>query len=246
MRHGLLLAGLLAAVGCTFSAGSYEWLDAASFERGKTIVPDGTRVPTHASCGEFAVLTDQQVSGPEPLTDWSPCWSPEGGDAAVEPRLPPDVAAEVALALEARAEERGDTARATPASPPSTAAATCDGLAPRDIERSPFSHRREIVEVVPYREGGEVRGARIVFKAVHGLSADWMRHAIACHQARYKSFARIDPLLPGDPTLVEGTTATVSEHGDVIDVLVTADSAHGGRVALARAEELAGPHTATR
>ena len=246
MRRGSFLAGLLTVVACRGAAGSYDRLSVEAFERGMTVVPEGERTPTSWGCGQYAVLNDQLTSGTERITVWSPCWDPDGGDLAVEPQGIPDVAAEAASDLEAHAERDPRAERGSSWQRSGSVAAACKGLAQRDIERSPFSRRRAIIEIVPHREGTEIRGARIVFKAVPGLSADWMRRAIACHQAQYANFARVDPLLPGDPSLVTGTTVTVSQHDAVIEVLVAADSAHGGRVALARAQELAGPRTATR
>ena len=55
---------------------------------------------------------------------------------------------------------------------------------------SPFAHRKAIAQVIPHREGGVVRGVRVVFKPVAGLTVDCMEQAIACHQARFAALGK--------------------------------------------------------
>jgi hypothetical protein len=122
----------------------------------------------------------------------------------------------------------------------------CRGLRARDLERSPFSHRREIAEVVPHRGAGVLRGVRIVWKPVLGLTASWMRQAIACHRARFERLGEPATYLPEDPTLIANATATVEQRGSHLEVLIETSDDVSSHVALGRARDLVGPRAATR
>jgi hypothetical protein len=104
----------------------------------------------------------------------------------------------------------------------------------------------EIAEVIPHRERGEVRGVRIVFKPVLGLSPAWMEQAIACHRARFERLGEPADYLADDPTLVPGAEATVSLHAGHLEVLVETRDDVAAHVALGRAQDLVRARTAVR
>jgi hypothetical protein len=120
----------------------------------------------------------------------------------------------------------------------------CRGIAKRDLERSPFSHRREIAEVIPHREGTTVRGVRLVFKPVPGLTATWMTQAIACQRARFERMGEPAGYLPEDPSLVAKATTKVELRDGHIEVSIESRDDVNATVALARAQDLLRPRTA--
>lgn len=190
------------------------------------LVPSGTY-----TCGD-PVLVDQVTSGGEELTTSVPCW-----DTDEETEHAAREAGDVEL-VRAQATYRGELAAAQ--------LVHCKGIPERELTHSPLAHRKSIEEVIPHRSGPEVAGARIVFKPVPGLTASWMKKAIACHQARHAALGRPASYLPEDPTLVEGADVRVTQNGNRIEVLVTTPEPAQARVALERANGLLRPKTATR
>lgn len=199
--------------------------------------PDSVRNdPERYHCGEggFHGLNDQLTSGGERLLLSVPCW-----DAAEE-------AAEHARYEAEREDEIARSERRTATSMAVAELAACRGIPARELEHSPFAHRRSIAMVIPHRETGTIRGVRIVFKPVPGLTAAWMRQAIACHRARFKRLGEPATYLPEDPTLVAGSTATVDVRNDHLEVLIETSDPTGARVALDRARDLVRSRTAAR
>ena len=60
----------------------------------------------------------------------------------------------------------------------------CKGLGEAAISHSPMFHREDITAVTAYRERGKLKGARVVFRKLPGLTARWLHGALFCHQAR--------------------------------------------------------------
>lgn len=196
------------------------------------------RDPTHPGgyqCGDVA-LSDQTTSGGERLVQAVPCWDTTERSVAQH-----------RWGAQAGQDERlADAERRAAASLLEAERSACRGLRARDLESSPFAHRREIAEVVPHREAGVLRGVRIVWKPVLGLTAGWMQQAIACHRARFERLGEPATYLPEDPTLVANATATVEQRGGHIEVLIETRDDTSSHVALGRAMDLVGPRTATR
>jgi hypothetical protein len=209
---------------------------AARAEAKRRTAPAAERDPTHPvgyQCGDVA-LSDQTTSGGERLVQAVPCWDTTEKSvaqyrwgAAHEDRL-------------------ADADRRAAASLLEAERTACRGLRERDLERSPFAHRREIADVVPHRRAGVLRGVRIVWKPVLGLTVGWMRQAIACHRARFERLGEPATYLPEDPTLVAHATTTVEQHGGHLEVLIETSDDISSHVMLGRARDLIGPRTATR
>lgn len=182
-------------------------------------------------CGD-TVMSDQITSGGERLVQATPCW---------------DTNAEFAAHHEAVAEREQRAAnqerRAATALIEAELAA-CRGISKRDLERSPFSDRKEIAEVIPHHEGTTVRGVRVVFKPVPGLTAPWMSQVIACHRARFERMGEPAGYLPEDPSLVAKATTKVELRGGHIEVSIESRDDVNATVALARAQDLLRPRTA--
>ncbi len=199
--------------------------------------PDTLSNPDNYRCGDVD-LDEQLTSGGRPLLKFGahsvPCWNP-AEEYAQRQRL-----------LAERLHQRAQHERQAAASLIEAEIEACRGLSPAEIEHSPFAHRQEIAEVIPHRERGEIRGVRVVFKPVVGLSPSWMEQAIACHRARFERLGEPPSYLADDPTLVSGALATVSLHRGHLEVLVETRNDVAAHVALARAQDLVRTRTAVR
>ncbi len=215
-------------------AAADEHSEKAEQHRQAAAVPDSrSGDPAGYSCGDTALM-DQATSGGERLVQSIPCW--DLTEESVEHhRYLADHEQQLA-----RAERRTATTMVE------TEIQACRGLSERELEHSPFAHRREIAAVIPHRETGTLRGVRVIFKPVPGLTAAWMRKAIACHRARFERLGEPAVFLPDDPTLVARSTTTVEQRGGHLEVLIASDDDVSARVALDRARELVGPRTAGR
>jgi hypothetical protein len=199
--------------------------------------PDTPINPDDYQCGDID-LSDELTSAGKPVLPFSahtmPCWNP-----VEEYRQRQQLAAD-------REHRRAQDERRAAASLIRAEMAACRGISPAEIEHSPFAHRKEIAEVIPHREGGEIRGVRIVWRPVIGLSPEWMEQAIACHHARFERLGEPASYLPDDPTLVSGAVTTVSLHRGHLEVLVETRDDVAAHVALGRAQDLVRPQTAVR
>ena len=117
----------------------------------------------------------------------------------------------------------------------------CRGMPPDELSHTPFSHRQDIASVEPYVEGGKVKGARIHFKAVRGLDAEWMRQAVLCHRARAAMIGYDPTYMDYDPTMLVGINVAVTETKGTVHVLVRSDSEETCAVVQARAQALVEP-----
>jgi hypothetical protein len=206
--------------------------DRADDERQAIKAPDSAGPSTQGyQCGD-TVMSDQVTSGGERLVQATPCWDTHEEAASHHE----DVAQR-----EQRAANRERRAASALVEAELDA---CRGIAKRDLERSPFSHRREIAEVIPHREGRMVRGVRVVFKPVPGLTATWMTQAIACQRARFERMGEPAGYLPEDPSLVAKAITKVELRDGHVEVSIESRDDVNATVALERAQDLLRPRTA--
>jgi hypothetical protein len=184
-------------------------------------------------CGD-TVLSDQSTSGGERLVQSVPCWD-TGEELAEHHRY-----------LAEREQKLARTERRTATHLVEDELAACRGLSPRELEHSPFAHRKEIATVIPHHVTGVLRGVRVVWKPVPGLTASWMRQAIDCHRARFERLGEPTVYLPEDPTMVARANVAVEQRGDHLEILIETPDDMTGRVALERARDLVRPQTAIR
>jgi hypothetical protein len=110
-------------------------------------------------------------------------------------------------------------------------AQSCAGIDDDDRDISPFYHREDIASVSPLEEpvrAGKAtatrkKGARVVFRAVPGLTAEWLQREVNCHIARAASMGHSMPEMSYCPLEPKGVVATVSSTGDGFAVDVTSD-----------------------
>ena len=203
--------------------------EVADADRRSVASPDTPVNPGDYQCGDVD-MSDQLTSGGKPIipagAHMVPCWNPTE-EHAERQRLAAD-----------REHRRAQQERRAAANLIEAEVEACHGITPAEVEHSPFAHRQEIAEVIPHRERGEIRGVRVVFKPVLGLSPAWMEQAIACHHARFERLGEPADYLSDDPTLVAGAVATVSLHGGHLEVLIETRDDVAAHVALARAQDL--------
>ena len=81
-------------------------------------------------------------------------------------------------------------------------ARACAGLREADRDMSPFAHREDIANVepltepVPFGRGTNIRqtvGTVVTFRAVLGMTAEWLQRVVDCHIARAASGDGVSP-----------------------------------------------------
>lgn len=127
-------------------------------------------------------------------------------------------------------------------------AKACSGIPDDDRDTSPFNHREDISEVkehvidVHVGKGTEKKttGADIVFRAVPGMTAEWLQRIVDCHLARASAVGHDMPEMSYCPLVLKNVTAKVTSTGSGFAVAVTSDNADTVKEILRRANALAG------
>jgi hypothetical protein len=126
----------------------------------------------------------------------------------------------------------------------------CVGISPDDRDMSPFIHAEDIVSVkglevvsggAPLRspERREV-GAVVTFRAVPGMTAEWLQRVIDCHLARNAALGHSVPEMPNCPLVPSGVEARVTSTGDGFAVAIQSNDQETIREIVARAHRLRG------
>jgi hypothetical protein len=95
-------------------------------------------------------------------------------------------------------------------------AAACGGIAEADRVESPFAHREDIQRVtLDDRKGQKLTvkdpiGATVYFRAVPGMTHEWLQRVVDCHLARNAALGFDVPEMPYCPLAVPGVSAQVS------------------------------------
>ena len=137
----------------------------------------------------------------------------------------------------------------------------CAGLSEADRDSSPFYHREDITSVVAikrpvknygYASSGAnevtpiqssdqagLLGARITFRAVPGMSGEWLQRVVDCHLARNAVIGGEDQSMSLCPLAVPHSTAYVSSVHAGFAVDVTSEDETSVREIVRRAATLA-------
>lgn len=124
----------------------------------------------------------------------------------------------------------------------------CAGLAPEDRDRSPFSHRADILGVSPLeaapaerRNQAQIVGATVLFRPVPGLTVAELQQLVDCHLARNATigYEKASAEMGGCLLTQRGTHASVRALDGGFAVDVRADSASAGQEIWRRAQLLA-------
>lgn len=127
-------------------------------------------------------------------------------------------------------------------------ASACAGIAAEDRDMSPFENPEDIVAVERLVESvpptaklaplpREV-GVVVTFRAVPGLTAEWLQRIVDCHLARNAALGHVVPEMPNCPLVPRGVSAHVRSVGNGFAVEVRAEDRDTVREIRARAERL--------
>jgi hypothetical protein len=125
-------------------------------------------------------------------------------------------------------------------------AQSCSGISDDDRDISPFYHREDITTVEPAylasaRGKGDpssISGAVVTFRAVKGLTPEWLQRVVNCHIARNNAMGNDMPEMAYCPLEPKGVTATVSSAGDGFAVRIEAKDPKTAQEVLRRAQAL--------
>lgn len=127
-------------------------------------------------------------------------------------------------------------------------ASACAGFSVDDRVISPFERTSEIAGVEPfvrrtdpYTAGSRERvvGAVVTFRAVPGMTTEWLQRLVDCHLARNAALGHVVPEMPNCPLVPAGVRARVRPAGTGFAVEIDSDDPDVAREILARAERLA-------
>lgn len=124
-------------------------------------------------------------------------------------------------------------------------AEACRGIPAADRDESPFDHRDDVEAIEPLlvKAGGKhpserLEGARVEFRAVPGLTAQWLQRVVDCHLARNAALGHDAREMPSCPLIPKGVRATVTPARTGFFVEMRADDAETAKEILRRANEL--------
>lgn len=153
---------------------------------------------------------------------------------------------EAHLAMAAKDQQIAAEHRAASEALRAAEASACVGLADADRDTSPFERAADIASVAALTDpsgpkGGTpvTMGAVVTFRAVPGMTAEWLQRIVDCHLARNAALGHEAPNMPDCPLVPKGATATVSSTGAGFAVAVRAQDPATGAEILARAQRLA-------
>lgn len=128
-------------------------------------------------------------------------------------------------------------------------AQACSGLADTDRDISPFDRREDITGVTPVTQSlpagsksptAQVVGATVTFRAVPGLTAEWLQRIVDCHIARNNSLGNSMPEMSYCPLVPKGVSASVTSVGNGFAVTIQSKDPTSAQEVLRRAQALKG------
>lgn len=128
-------------------------------------------------------------------------------------------------------------------------ASACAGISEEDRDVSPFFHREDITSVAEIRPDGDWDatrkdtevGARAVFRALPGLTAEWLQRVVDCQIARAAAVGYDMPEMTYCPLALREVKARVSSTGNGFAVDVTSTKPDVGKQILLRMQEATQP-----
>lgn len=125
---------------------------------------------------------------------------------------------------------------------------SCAGIDPEDRDVSLFFHREDIAAVEAAKEksapyfGNDAAprtdGAVIVFRAVPGLTVEWLQHLVNCQMARSAALGYEVPEMDDSPLMLRHIQAVVTADGDKFRVAITSSDKATVKEIIRRAEAL--------
>ena len=126
-------------------------------------------------------------------------------------------------------------------------AQSCSGIAESDRDMSPFDHREDISSVAPATamlpehgkvQNSKVTGATVTFRALPGMTQEWLQRVVDCHIARSNSMGGDMPEMAYCPLMVKGASATVNSTGNGFAVTVQSTDPASAQEIVRRAQAL--------
>lgn len=121
----------------------------------------------------------------------------------------------------------------------------CTGISQSNRDMSPFEHVDDITNVAPLMEptgdesgGQRMVGATVTFRAVPGMTAEWVQREVNCHIARNASLGNVVPEMPNCPLVPKSVQARVTSTGNGFAVSIRSDKESTAQEILARAKRL--------
>ena len=124
----------------------------------------------------------------------------------------------------------------------------CSGIPAEDRDMSPLHHREDITvvdtkkaEPGAYGTPGAYyspNGARVAFRAVPGLTGEWLQRVVDCHLARNAVVGSADATMSYCPLAVPHATANVISTGKGFAVDITSDNPESIKEIIKRAQAL--------
>lgn len=127
-----------------------------------------------------------------------------------------------------------------------TEASRCAGIDEADRDMSPFAHREDIQSVSPVWEESytgkvktrELLGAKVVFRAVPGMTTEWLQRVVDCHLARNATLGFDQPGMFYCPLNLPHVDAVVRSTGNGFSITVRSDDPETAKKVLRRAHGL--------
>ena len=127
-------------------------------------------------------------------------------------------------------------------------ARACAGIAAEDRGISPFEHLEDVASIAPLNESASGKasmprtaGAIVTFRAVPGMTVEWLQRVVDCHLARNAALGHVVPEMPDCPLVPRGAEARVCSTASGFAVAVRSNDADAAREILARAQRLRSP-----
>lgn len=125
-------------------------------------------------------------------------------------------------------------------------AKSCAGIPDDDRDLSPFAHREDISDVKPHpaevhpgkKMGEKTIGADVTFRAVPGMTVEWLQRIVDCHIARAAAVGNAMPEMSYCPLMPKDVTAKVTSTGSGFTVAVTSTNPDSAKEILKRANAL--------
>lgn len=122
----------------------------------------------------------------------------------------------------------------------------CVGIPEDDRDMSPFEHREDIASVEPLTVGttsgkttsSRTEGAVITFRAVPGMTAQWLQRVVDCHLARNAALGHEVPEMANCPLVPKNVSAKVTATDSGFAVGVRADDSQTAQEILRRSRAL--------
>lgn len=128
----------------------------------------------------------------------------------------------------------------------------CTGLADADRDTSPFERGEDIASVEPLTanvttgsagKGANktvTEGAVVTFRAVKGMTAEWLQRVVDCHLARNAALGNEVPEMANCPLVLKNVSAKVTSTGSGFAVAMKSDDAQTAQDILRRSRTLVG------